>query len=246
MRQVLTVHRFTELARLRWKRKHSPGTTLQAMYLQLAKKWRVSLDAVKKLRTVALRNGLTRLDVDWFDTVTIDDLVSARIRFFKDSAAELEEILDREQLLTAYCVSHELAPRLLALALAHARLHSNDQALAKLRVLEIVREIQLPHKLGRFVQSEQALEPEDTIRFTAVTQQASGAIDRVKCAFIGEESIADWRSLATRQRLAESYAKGELLASKLVFNALASDCAVEAFLIEPIVGKKFLKRLQNS
>ena len=48
---------------------------------------------------------------------------------------------------------------------------------------------------------------------------------------------------ATKRLMAQRYAKSQLFASELVFKAAAGDCYIEQLLIEPEIGKQFLKRL---
>ena len=243
MRTVLTVGRYTDLAKLWCKFALNPtGTKLPRLYERLAKKWNVSVYTVKKLVSVARRAVGRSLNVAWFENVTIDRMVNKRFRDFNVAADELEAMLTDEQLKIAHNVQHHEAPWLIELAFIHANF-PEDRAALRQKILFLLKHTPTGNEVFTTVELGDAPPPVDATPFTVITPNADGSVERARRAFIFGERDVDWRTAATRQQLADRYARGKLLESEIDHKERAHDCAVEAFLIEPIVGKRFLNRV---
>lgn len=244
-RYVLTVGRYTDLA-TKWCQwvLSPPGTKLPALYVQLAKQWDVSLYAVKKLVAIALDKGGRTLNVAWFDTIAIDRMANQRFRDFRVAADELARILDDEQLTVAHSVLHQDAPRLIELAFIHATF-PEDRALLVPQIVSLLSGIPTGNEVFRTVELGDAPPPVDATPFTVTKTHEDGTIEHVRLAIIYETRKVDWRTSATRQQLADRYARGKFLEAENAFKKQIGERTLEAFLVEPIIGKRFLQRIRR-
>lgn len=243
MRTVLTVGRYTDLATLWCKFALNPtGTKLPRLYERLAKRWNVSLYTVKKLVSVARRAVGRSLNVAWFENVTIDRMVNKRLRDFNVAADELEAMLTDEQLKIAHNVQHHEAPWLIELAFIHANFPEDRTALRQ-KILFLLKHTPTGNVISRRVDLGDGFAPEGYSPITETRTHEDGFVEQLRYVYVDAKRKVDWRISATRQQLADRYARGKLLESEIEHKERAHDCAVEAFLIEPIVGKRFLNRV---
>ncbi len=244
-RYVLTVGRYTDLA-TKWCQwvLSPPGTKLPALYAQLAKQWDMSPYAVKKLVAIALSQGGRTLNVAWFDTIAIDGMVTRRYRDFNVAADELARILNHEQLKVAHSVLHQDAPGLIDLAFMHATF-PEDRALLTPQIMSLLSCIPIGNEVFRTVELGDAPPPDDATPFTVTTTHEDGTIEHVRRAFIYGTRKVDWRTSATRQQLADRYARGKFLEAENAFKKQIGERTLEAFLVEPIIGKLFLQRVRR-
>lgn len=245
MRTVLTVGRYTDLATLWCKFALNPTCSkLPRLYEQLAKKWGVSVYTVKKLVSVARRAVGRSLNVAWFENVMIDRMVTARCRHFNVAVDELSRILTDKQLTLAFCVPFRLATLLIDLAFALSE-RPEDRAVLLEQIKFVVSHAEIGNATHQKIElcADESVPLDAFTTYTVITPHEDGTVEKVRIAHIEGTRKVDWLVSANRQQLADRYARGKLLESEIDHKERAHDCAVEAFLIEPIVGKRFLNRV---
>ena len=243
---MLTVGRYADLA-TKWCQwvLSPPGTKLPALYAQLAKQWDVSLYAVKKLVAIALDKGGRTLNVAWFDTVAIDRMANQRFRDFRVAADELARILNDKELTLAFCVPLQLVTLLIELAYTHANV-PEDRAVLLERIKAVLSNAQIGNETHRkiaLVADEPA--PLDAITYTEITKHEDGTVEKVRVAHIAETRKVDWLVSATRQQLADRYARAKFSEAEYAHRMQIGERTLEAYLVEPIIGKLFLQRVRR-